>query len=177
MDAPAPEDVLAPDLSEGDRALCAPRSPQSPAGTHVAYPRERTGLPYRDNGETFGRYWSRISIEDAVRLTIIAKQLGMEPRSAFRYVREVGDDAPPQTSERVRLDAAIVADVYDEHGRRCGVCGASEGEFHIDHKVPLARGGTNDRRNLWVLCAPCNVSKGARTVEEFTAARQRRAEV
>ena len=34
-----------------------------------------------------------------------------------------------------------------------------DGAFEIDHKVPLARGGTNDYRNLQVLCLPCHDGK------------------
>lgn len=33
--------------------------------------------------------------------------------------------------------------------------------FHVDHIMPLVRGGSNDRRNLQLLCAPCNHSKNA----------------
>jgi 5-methylcytosine-specific restriction endonuclease McrA len=30
----------------------------------------------------------------------------------------------------------------------------------IDHIVPRAKGGTGDRKNLRVLCTPCNTEKG-----------------
>jgi 5-methylcytosine-specific restriction endonuclease McrA len=33
---------------------------------------------------------------------------------------------------------------------------------HIDHIKPLELGGSNDRRNLQLLCSTCNASKGAR---------------
>jgi len=33
---------------------------------------------------------------------------------------------------------------------------------HVDHIVPLALGGTNGKENLQYLCAPCNLSKGAK---------------
>lgn len=35
----------------------------------------------------------------------------------------------------------------------------SVGQFHIDHIVPIARGGSNDRRNLQLMCAHCNQAK------------------
>lgn len=35
-------------------------------------------------------------------------------------------------------------------------------KFHVDHIVPLALGGSNDRLNLQLLCPLCNVQKGYR---------------
>lgn len=51
------------------------------------------------------------------------------------------------------------------NGVACAVCG-SDYKTCIDHKVPLARGGSNDIENLQVLCEPCNLHKGARLTDE-----------
>ena len=40
----------------------------------------------------------------------------------------------------------------------------------IDHKTPLSWGGSNDRRNLQLLCRTCNLRKGTRTDREFRQA-------
>lgn len=40
-------------------------------------------------------------------------------------------------------------------------------EYHVDHIYPLARGGNNDKKNLQLLCPPCNMSKGAKMPEDF----------
>lgn len=53
----------------------------------------------------------------------------------------------------------------------CAVCKkhtvvAGKG-FHLDHKNPLAKGGTNDRDNLQILCPLCNLAKNARDPIEF----------
>lgn len=45
-------------------------------------------------------------------------------------------------------------------GRACRYCGSGE-NLTIDHIVPKADGGTNDPRNLQLLCAPCNATKGS----------------
>lgn len=37
----------------------------------------------------------------------------------------------------------------------------------VDHKLPKARGGTDDRDNLCGACSTCNYSKGDRTAAEF----------
>lgn len=39
--------------------------------------------------------------------------------------------------------------------------------FHVDHMMPLSRGGTNDWTNLAITCPTCNLRKNARTAEEF----------
>lgn len=47
--------------------------------------------------------------------------------------------------------------------QRCGRRGSDAGvELEVDHKVPRARGGTNDMTNLWTLCKRCNRHKSAR---------------
>lgn len=46
---------------------------------------------------------------------------------------------------------------------KCAYCRVAVGEnYHVDHIVPLSRGGTNWPRNLQILCAPCNLTKNAR---------------
>jgi 5-methylcytosine-specific restriction protein A len=40
----------------------------------------------------------------------------------------------------------------------CQRCGAAA--THVDHIVPVARGGADDPRNLQALCAACDLAKG-----------------
>jgi 5-methylcytosine-specific restriction endonuclease McrA len=40
-------------------------------------------------------------------------------------------------------------------------------EFHIDHIVPLTRGGLHNLNNLCAACPSCNVRKRARLLDEF----------
>ena len=43
--------------------------------------------------------------------------------------------------------------------RRCYYCGGAATE--VDHVIPVAKGGTDDRSNLVPACGPCNRAKGA----------------
>lgn len=40
-------------------------------------------------------------------------------------------------------------------------------KFHVDHKIPRSRGGTDNFENLVPSCALCNASKGAKPLEEY----------
>jgi 5-methylcytosine-specific restriction endonuclease McrA len=43
--------------------------------------------------------------------------------------------------------------------------------YHIDHIVALARGGSNDSRNIQALCPTCNIAKGAKHPIDFAQLR------
>jgi 5-methylcytosine-specific restriction endonuclease McrA len=63
---------------------------------------------------------------------------------------------------------AIRQKLYRRDGRKCCYCGVHQRRgLHVDHKVPISRGGTNDMSNLVLACSSCNLSKGARTPEEW----------
>lgn len=51
---------------------------------------------------------------------------------------------------------------------RCYYCGDPlNGQYHIEHRIPVSRGGTSGKENLVIACPPCNRGKGARTDVEF----------
>jgi 5-methylcytosine-specific restriction endonuclease McrA len=53
--------------------------------------------------------------------------------------------------------------IYERDEGRCTICGAEiayePGAFHLDHIVPLARGGTDTPENLQLTCPSCNWAK------------------
>lgn len=64
---------------------------------------------------------------------------------------------------------AIRAAQTDKQGRlRCWWCGNPiKGTPHLDHKIALAAGGSNDAGNLCYACASCNLSKQTKSPGEF----------
>ena len=60
-------------------------------------------------------------------------------------------------------------ELYEEMNGKCGYCGCELDykKATIDHKVPLAVGGTNDRENLIISCFSCNHYKRNRDIEGF----------
>lgn len=55
---------------------------------------------------------------------------------------------------------------------KCAYCRIGlRGKFHIDHIVPVSGGGTNDRRNIQLLCEPCNLKKWRHDPIDFSRQR------
>jgi 5-methylcytosine-specific restriction endonuclease McrA len=63
---------------------------------------------------------------------------------------------------------AAVAVILKMQRGRCAYCRQQLDEYHVDHIVPLSRGGTNRSANLQLTCSRCNRQKGAKDPVEFS---------
>ena len=68
----------------------------------------------------------------------------------------------------------LIQMVYEDNIKRygtltCYLCGLSVefGNDHLEHKVPLSKGGKHEYCNLEVACSYCNLSKGSKDLEDF----------
>ena len=64
--------------------------------------------------------------------------------------------------------------LFARDGWRCVYCGTSSGRLTLDHVVPRSRGGESIWENVVTACAPCNLRKGNRTLEESGLRLQRK---
>jgi 5-methylcytosine-specific restriction endonuclease McrA len=74
----------------------------------------------------------------------------------LQYVR-----VPQAVKRRISRRALFARD-----GWKCVYCGSSGGRLTLDHVVPRSRGGDSVWENVVTACAPCNLRKGDRTLEE-----------
>lgn len=66
--------------------------------------------------------------------------------------------------ERSLVTPKLRYQVMKRDGFRCQLCGRRSGdgvELHVDHIVPISKGGKSDMSNLRTLCDYCNIGKGA----------------
>lgn len=52
-----------------------------------------------------------------------------------------------------------IKELFEKYKYKCNLCN-KEKNLIIDHIVPLSKGGTNDFKNLQILCQECNQKKG-----------------
>lgn len=59
--------------------------------------------------------------------------------------------------------------IFRRDNHTCTYCGhrGNSATLEVDHKTPLARGGTDDPANLTTACCECNRAKGTMTAGEF----------
>lgn len=67
-----------------------------------------------------------------------------------------------------KIRAQQIASMLERQKRRCWWCGKKikGNDYHVDHVIPITRGGSNDIGNLCIACPSCNLRKGARSAGE-----------
>lgn len=94
----------------------------------------------------------------------VARMIGLPvpDRAPLFAVAPIDDAAPPLATPRVRhIPLATRRAVFARDGHCCRQCSATSALMHIDHIYAWSKGGSNDLDNLQVLCATCNMAKGA----------------
>lgn len=65
-------------------------------------------------------------------------------------------------------DSKDIALMYEQQHGLCCYCETQlHQSYHIEHIVPLSRGGSNSPENIALACASCNSRKASRTLMEF----------
>ena len=67
-----------------------------------------------------------------------------------------------------KITYLVIERVKEKYSNKCAYCGNDCSiKFHIDHKLPLSRGGGNQFDNLALSCPTCNYKKHDKTDIEF----------
>ena len=84
-----------------------------------------------------------------------------------RFRRKCQKWINPPAPKPGRVSASLRFKVLERDGFRCSYCGSSpqQTSLHVDHKIPVNEGGTNELDNLVSACAECNLGKGNSSVE------------
>lgn len=64
--------------------------------------------------------------------------------------------------QRALMTDSLRFDILKRDGYRCRICGAAAGDgvkLHVDHIIPVSKGGETIPSNLQTLCERCNMGK------------------
>jgi 5-methylcytosine-specific restriction endonuclease McrA len=98
-----------------------------------------------------------------------------QEKARVRFAENPGLRSVYRSRRRAMLRAAEgshtandVQKIYKAQKGRCACCRkkVSDG-YHVDHIIPLAKGGSNWPKNLQITCPPCNQKKQARDPIQF----------
>lgn len=76
--------------------------------------------------------------------------------------QRVADSKTQQQFERAKMSNSLRYDIMKRDGFRCVLCGAKASDgitLHVDHIIPIAKGGKTEWDNLRTLCDRCNSGK------------------
>lgn len=113
-------------------------------------------LSDRKSGRKWWMFRDKIYWEDANLNENEVKAFLLERR------RDEGQESRRHTY-RKSLPNSVKLLVWERDRGQCVKCGRDE-ELEFDHIIPVSKGGSNTEKNIQLLCAACNRSKGANLV-------------
>ncbi|MBQ9552819.1 MAG: HNH endonuclease [Clostridia bacterium] len=122
---------------------------------------------------------SKIKIKDSFGITVDVNASYSSPKGKNQYRRcfkyryenvlycytQWKNSARFKTSaayERSLMTASLRYDILKRDNYRCQICGASANDgvkLHVDHIIPVSKGGKTEPSNLQTLCERCNLGK------------------
>lgn len=159
--------TLPPDQFECQRATCKPCRFAQSSDWHKAHP---------DKRKIYSAKWSAANASLKARLS---REWRVAHREEVRgYKRDWAAEHPEAITlynrqarlqrrarlARVASELVDPREVYRRSGGICGICGAavSVETFHVDHIIPISRGGPHVYANTQAAHPLCNIRKNAR---------------
>jgi len=147
---------------------CRQAKPEQYAAT-----KKRYYLSHKQEVLAYDKKWTQAN-SDKVRITRRDYQR-RNPEKAFLIAKQWAKDNPElrraSTSKRrasKRLNGVKLVtkkELLRLYASPCAYCGIPS--KHIDHVIPISKGGSHSIGNLVGACAPCNLSKGSKLITEW----------
>lgn len=94
------------------------------------------------------------------------KDVQMHYENVLQKQRRITDETRRRQAERAKMSPSLRYNVLKRDHFRCQICGATQADgvkLHVDHIVPIAKGGKTELSNLRTLCDRCNLGKGSQS--------------
>lgn len=122
--------------------------------------------PQGRNGYYRDYYYYQIAVDNILTIIDREKQLAAEKEKYEREKREERERQkalrPAHQIERSKLTKKLRYEIFERDHYKCVICGRSAEDgviLHVDHIIPVSKGGLTVPENLRTLCADCNLGK------------------
>ena len=131
---------------------------------------------HREHKKALARAWAN---QNPARRRAIGRKWAEENPEKCRASRKKWEEANPDhprsgNTRRARKKGVPrewwrPADILERDGGRCGLCGdqVDPNNFHVDHVLPISRGGDDTKSNLQLAHPPGNHKKSFKTMNEY----------
>lgn len=106
-------------------------------------------------------YWS-LWYSPRRRRQEVMQKMRAQHNPPTRPIWQELNERATRRGKRRGISKSLRMDIFERDGFRCQYCGRTiqDGiKLHVDHKVAVANGGTNDIDNLVTSCDECNCGK------------------
>ena len=75
--------------------------------------------------------------------------------------------------KRITFSKSFRIKIFERDNYQCQLCRPKKNLLHlplkrrIDHKIPLSKGGSNEKENLWLVCDDCDKAKKDKLFKRF----------
>ncbi|MEA3330606.1 MAG: HNH endonuclease [Campylobacterota bacterium] len=83
-----------------------------------------------------------------------------------RFIKRITKDGTIPVNVKYPLTIEL-QELLDEQNNKCYYCECELEEKHLDHYIPLSKGGSHSILNVVWSCPTCNMSKGSKMPDEF----------
>lgn len=132
------------------------------AKAQAAQAQRRTDPNERANHARISRAYYAANKQRVAAVTQAYREANAERVSAWKRNYE----ARAKGAEGTHSASDIRAQLAKQLGL-CFWCAEPLSKFHVDHVVPLSKGGTNWPDNIVCACARCNLQKGSKMPQQF----------
>jgi len=128
----------------------------------------------RERHAEFTRKWNTANRERMIHYRIANKERRTEYQQKWRVANRERSNSYGRNRDALKRNAegchsaADIQQQYKAQKGKCYYCGVKVGKtYHVDHVIPLSRGGSNGIENLVIACPGCNLSKKDKLPHEW----------
>jgi len=167
----------------GQEVLARRREEYVPTGRHVMTDEERAASHKAANARYYAKNRDKILVKgkeyrekNRLRLREEARERYASDREKYQSRNKTWKKANPDKLKaqdfrrRARMSGGTLtaAEIKAIVAQDCFWCGTDcADDFHLDHIVPISKGGRNSRCNIAVSCPTCNTKKNAKDLSDW----------